>query len=348
MTTTAPRPTRPAMSPPPVSPRRERSPRRIAFSHTLSRWDFKLSPYLYISPFFILFAIVGLFPLLYTAWVSVHEWNLIGGQGDFVGFENFAFVLQQPPFWVALRNTFSIFIISAVPQVIAALLIAAVLDRNLRGKTFWRMGVLLPYVVAPVAVALIFSNMFGDQYGLINNMLGRIGLDPIGWHSEILPSHLAIATMVNFRWTGYTALILLAAMQAIPRDYYEAAMLDGAGLVRQFFSITIPQLRPTLIFVIVTSTIGGLQIFDEPRMYDQFGQGGASGQWMTITIYLYNLGWGQLNFGRAAAVAWLLFLIIVIVGLINLAITRSIASGDSPEKVLARAQRRAARKELAR
>lgn len=347
MTTTDPRPLRTVLSPPPAA-RPTRSPRRIAFSHTLSRWDVKLSPYLYISPFFILFAIVGLFPLVYTAWVSVHEWNLIGGQGEFVGLENFAFVLQQPQFWVALRNTFSIFLISSVPQVIAAVLIAAVLDRNLRGKTFWRMGVLLPYVVAPVAVALIFSNMFGDQYGLINNVLGRLGLDPIGWHSEVLPSHIAIATMVNFRWTGYNALILLAAMQAIPRDYYEAAMLDGAGIVRQFFSITIPQLRPTLIFVIVTSTIGGLQIFDEPRMYDQFGQGGASGQWMTITIYLYNLGWGQLNFGRAAAVAWLLFLIIVIVGLINLALTRAIASNDSPEKVLARSQRRAARKELAR
>ncbi|WP_169077034.1 carbohydrate ABC transporter permease [Microcella alkalica] len=348
MTTTATRPERPALASPPPALRPERSPRRIALSQTLSRWDVKVSPYLYISPFFILFAIVGLFPLLYTAWVSVHEWNLIGGQGDFVGFENFAFVLGQPQFWIALRNTFSIFLISAVPQVIAALLIAAVLDRNLRAKTFWRMGVLLPYVVAPVAVALIFSNMFGDQYGLINNMLGRLGLDPIGWHSEVLPSHLAIATMVNFRWTGYTALILLAAMQAIPRDYYEAAMIDGAGLVRQFFSITIPQLRPTLIFVIVTSTIGGLQIFDEPRMFDQFGQGGASGQWMTITIYLYNLGWGQLNFGRAAAVAWLLFLIIVIVGLINLALTRAIASGDSPQKVLARSQRRAAQKEAAR
>ena len=303
----------------------ERPVRRLAFSQKLSRWDVKFSPYLYISPFFILFAITGLFPLVYTAWVSVHEWNLIGGQGDFVGLDNFAFVLQQTPFWVALRNTFSIFLISAVPQVAFALVVAAVLDQNLRAKTFWRMGVLLPFVVAPVAVTLIFSNMFGDQYGLINNMLGRIGLEPIGWHSEILPSHLAIATMVNFRWTGYTALILLAAMQAIPRDYYEAAMIDGAGVIRQFFSITIPQLRPTLIFVIVTSTIGGLQIFDEPRLYDQTGQGGASGQWMTITIYLYNLGWGQLNFGRAAAVAWLLFLIIVIVGLINVAITRSIA-----------------------
>jgi len=325
MTTTAPRPPAPAPLTPPSAPTTERSVRRIAFSQTLSRWDVKVSPYLYISPFFILFAITGLFPLVYTAWVSVHEWNLIGGQGDFVGFDNFAFVLSNPPFWIALRNTFSIFLISAVPQVLLALLIAAVLDRNLRAKTFWRMGVLLPYVVAPVAVTLIFSNMFGDQYGLINNVLSDLGIDPIGWHSEVLPSHVAIATMVNFRWTGYTALILLAGMQAIPRDYYEAAMIDGAGTIRQFFSITIPQLRPTLIFVIVTSTIGGLQIFDEPRLYDQTGQGGASGQWMTITIYLYNLGWGQLNFGRAAAVAWLLFLIIIIVGLINVAITRSIA-----------------------
>ena len=308
--------------------KKERSVRRIAVSQKLSRWDVRVSPYLYISPFFILFAITGLFPLLYTAWVSVHEWNLIGGQGDFVGFDNFAFVLSNPPFWIALRNTFSIFLISAVPQVALALFIAAVLDRNIRAKTFWRMGVLLPYVVAPVAVTLIFSNMFGDQYGLINNLLGQIGIAPVGWHSDVLASHIAIATMVNFRWTGYTALILLAAMQAIPRDYYEAAMIDGAGIVRQFFSITIPQLRPTLIFVIVTSTIGGLQIFDEPRLYDQTGQGGASSQWMTITIYLYNLGWGQLNFGRAAAVAWLLFLIIIIVGLLNVAITRSIAKAS--------------------
>ncbi len=328
MTTTAPRPPAPAPLTPPSAPTTVRSVRRIAFSQTLSRWDVKVSPYLYISPFFILFAITGLFPLAYTAWVSVHEWNLIGGQGDFVGLDNFAFVLSNPPFWIALRNTFSIFLISAVPQIIVALLIAAVLDRNLRASTFWRMGVLLPYVVAPVAVTLIFSNMFGDQYGLINNLLGDLGIDPIGWHSEVLPSHIAIATMVNFRWTGYTALILLAGMQAIPRDYYEAAMIDGAGTVRQFFSITIPQLRPTLIFVIVTSTIGGLQIFDEPRLYDTAGQGGASSQWMTITIYLYNLGWGQLNFGRAAAVAWLLFLIIVIVGLLNVVITRSIAKAS--------------------
>ena len=306
----------------------ERRIRRIAFSQKLSHWDVKISPYLYISPFFILFTVTGLFPLLYTGYVSVHEWHLIGGEGDFVGLDNFTFVLQQPQFWIALRNTFSIFLLSMVPQVTFALVIAAVLNENLRAKTFWRMGVLLPYIVAPVAVTLIFSNMFGDQYGLVNNLLGQVGIAPVQWHSQELPSHVAIATMVNFRWTGYTALILLAGMQAIPRDLYEAASIDGASKPRQFFSITIPQLRPTLIFVIVTSTIGGLQIFDEPRLYDQFGQGGANSQWMTITIYLYHLGWGQLNFGRAAAVAWLLFVIIVLIGLVNLAITRTIAASN--------------------
>ncbi len=306
----------------------ERKIRRIALSHKLSHWDVKFSPYLYVSPFFILFAIVGLFPLVYTAWVALHDWNLIGGQGDFVGLQNFAFVMEDRKFWISLANTFSIFLFSSVPQVAFALVIAAVLNENLRAKTFWRMGVLLPYIVAPVAVALIFSNMFGDQYGLVNNALRTIGLDPVGWHSQVIPSHVAIATMVNFRWTGYTALILLAGMQAISRDLYEAASIDGASKVRQFFSITIPQLRPTMIFVIITSTIGGLQIFDEPRLYDQFGTGGADNQWLTMTIYLYTLGWGQLNFGRAAAVAWLLFLLIIIIGLINLAITRSISSSD--------------------
>ena len=305
-----------------------RSIRRVALSHRLSRWDVRFSPYLYISPFFVVFALVGLFPLLYTAWVSVHDWNLIGGQGDFVGLENFATVLAQPYFWTSLRNTFSIFLLSSVPQVLVAISIAAVLDFNLRGKTFWRMGVLLPYVVAPVAVALIFNDLFGDKYGLINSLLTDIGLGPVRWHVGVLPSHFAIATMVNFRWTGYNALIFLAAMQAVPRDYYEAALIDGASRFRTFRSITVPLLRPIIIFVIITSTIGGLQIFDEARMFDQVGQGGANRQWQTLTLYIYELGWNQRNFGRASAVAWLLFLIIIVIAILNFVITRRIAGAS--------------------
>lgn len=310
---------------------KERTPRRIALSQRLGRWDVKFSPYLYVSPFFILFGLVGLFPLLYTGWVSLHDWDLIGGQGKWVGFDNFVFILQQRQFWIAVRNTLSIFLLSAIPQVVFAMIIAAVLDTNLRNKTLWRMSVLLPYIVMPVAVALIFGSMFGERYGLVNKTLAHIGIGPILWHTDPFASWLAIATMVNFRWTGYNALILLAGMQAIPRDLYESAAIDGAGRLNRFFRITIPQLRPTVIFVIITATIGGLQIFDEPRLYDQFGRGGSDQQWMTMTIYLYRLGWDQFKFGRAASVAWLLFLVIVVIGLVNLAITRRIAS--SAERV---------------
>ena len=300
----------------------------------LSRLDVRLSPYLYISPFFILFAIVGLYPLLYTAFVSVHDWHLIGGQGDFVGLKNYVDVLGQQRFGRALGNTFSIFLLSSVPQVIAAIAIAALLDANLRAKTFWRMGVLLPYVVAPVAVSLIFSKLFADQSGLVNTLLATIGIDPIGFHSDRLASHLAIATMVNFRWTGYNTLIFLAAMQAVPRDIYEAAIVDGATRWRQFWSVTVPMLRATIIFVVINSTIGGLQIFDEPRMYDTLGLGGADRQWMTMTMFLYELGWGaQKSFGRAAAVAWILFGIIIAIGMVNFLLTQRIASGDAPRRV---------------
>ena len=315
----------------------DRQIRRLGFSQQLSKWDVKFSPFLYISPFFILFALTGLFPLLYTAYVSVHEWSLIGGEGGFVGFDNFLFTLQNPIFWVALRNTVSIFLLSTVPQLVLAITIAAVLDTNLRAKTFWRMGVLVPYVLTPVAVALVFSFMYADKLGIVNNFLGVIGLPPVAWHSDAFASHIAIASMVNFRWTGYNALILLAAMQAVPRDFHEAAMIDGAGAVRRFFSITIPSLKPTIIFVVITSTIGGLQIFDEPTLYDQYGRGGNDKQWLTITMLIQNTGWRENgNFGRAAAIAWLLFLIILLIGLINLAITRSISGSGVPKAPRAR------------
>ena len=185
-------------------------------------------------------------------------------------------MLQDRFFWNSLFNTVSIFLLSAIPQLVVAAIIAAVLDQNLRAKTFWRMSILLPYVVTPVAVAMIFTNMFGEQYGLINNILSSFGLDPVMWKNETLPSHIAIATMVNWRWTGYNALILLAAMQSVPRDIYESAAIDGAGAVRRFFSITLPSIRPTMVFVIITATIGGLQIFTEPRLFDPVAAGGTA------------------------------------------------------------------------
>lgn len=312
---------------------------RSALRERLSRWDMRTAPYLYIAPFFVIFIITGLFPIGYTAVISLMDWDMVRSRGEFVGFDQYWRVLSAPEFWIALRNTVSIFLLSTVPQLVAAIVIAAALDRNIRARTFWRMSVLVPYVMAPVAVGLIFSNMFGDRFGLVNSLLAQMGMTSIPWHTDPFASHIAIATMVNFRWTGYNTLILLAAMQAIPREYYEAATVDGAGAIRQFFSITIPGLRGTLIFVVVTSTIGGLQVFDEPRMFDHTGTGGPDNQWLTIALYLYNVGWGESDFGRAAAMAWILFALILLVGLVNLAVTRRMVRDDTVP-VDARSKRR--------
>jgi cellobiose transport system permease protein len=299
--------------------------RRLLRRQRRSRWDVKLSPYLYISPFFVLFGLVGLFPLLYTAFLSVHDWDKIYRQrGDFSGLENFDFVVNDPIFQKALVNTFSIFLMSSVPQIVVAVAIAALLDNQLRGSTFWRMSVLLPFVVAPAAAALIFGSLFADQSGLINSVLREIGLEPIRWHVDRLWSHFAISGMVNWRWTGYNTLIFLAAMQAIPRDLYESAALDGASRLRQFWSVTLPLIRPTMIFVVVTSTIGGLQIFTEPRLFDDSmsREGGADHQYMTMALYIYDRGIVDGFYGRASAAACLLFLIIVAIALLNFALTR--------------------------
>lgn len=298
--------------------------------HFWGRIDSKYSPYLYISPFFILFAIVGLFPLVYTFIVSINDWDLLAGAGEWVGIENYKAELTSPLFWNSLFNTFSIFLLSAIPQLIVATFIAAMLDQNIRAKTFWRMSVLVPYVVTPVAVTLIFSSAFDEKYGLINNLLQTLNFDPVAWKTDVLPSHFAIATMVNWRWTGYNALILLAAMQAVPRELHESAALDGAGTFRRFFSITLPSIRPTMIFVIITATIGGLQIFTEPKLFNASSSvpGGPERQYQTTVLYLWDLAFNRGDFGRASAVAWMLFIIIIVIGVINFLLTGAIASNS--------------------
>ncbi|MGO4595884.1 carbohydrate ABC transporter permease [Leifsonia sp. 2TAF2] len=331
MTTTATTARDDAAAAAPSSPRKRAPRTELTYKQRLNRFDVKASPYFYIAPFFVLFALVGLFPLIYTFVVSLNNWNLLTGPGEWVGFKNYATELSDPFFWNSLFNTISIFLLSAIPQLIAAVFIAAILDQNIRSKTFWRMSVLLPYVVTPVAVTLIFSSAFDEKYGLINNMLQAIGVDPVMWKTETFPSHVAIASMVNWRWTGYNALILLAAMQAVPRDIHESAALDGAGSFRRFFSITLPSIRPTMIFVIITATIGGLQIFTEPKLFNPSSAvpGGPQRQYQTTVLYLWDMAFNRQNFGKASAIAWMLFLLIVIFGVLNFLISRRIASTES-------------------
>ncbi|WP_245866227.1 carbohydrate ABC transporter permease [Prauserella marina] len=295
----------------------------------LGRWDVKYSPYLYVAPFFVIFGVVGLFPLLYTAYVSLFDWELIDDSPSFIGFGNYVLLMSDPQFWKVLTNTFSIFLLSAIPQVIMAVLLAALLNTRLRFPTGWRIGILMPYVASLVALGIIFANLFGPNFGLVNGIFELLGLDRVDWQANRFASHVAIAIMVNWRWTGYNALIVLAAMQAIPRELHEAAVVDGAGPVRRFFSVTLPLLRPTLIFVIVTATIGGLQIFTEPKLFDAMpgsNNGGSTNQFQTVTLFMYQSAFEREDLGYASAIAWVLFVIIILVALINFLLTRRIAS----------------------
>lgn len=303
-------------------------PPGLTWRQKLSHWDFRFSPYLYVVPFFALFLVIGVYPMVYSGYLSFFSWPRYGlTHGEGVGFANYGHVLADPVFHKAFWNTIGIFVLSAVPQVVVATVVAAMLDTPLRGRTWWRMSVLLPFVVAPAAAALIFGSIFADKTGLANEVLRAVGLSGVAWHTDRFASWTAIATMVNYRWTGYNTLIILAALQAIPRQLYEAAAIDGASRVQQFFHVTLPSIRPTMLFVIITATIGGMQIFTEPRLFDtnlQF-QGGADYQYQTLTMYVFNTSnSGTDPYPRAAAATWVIVLIIIGIALLNYAITRQV------------------------
>jgi cellobiose transport system permease protein len=299
----------------------------------LRRLDTKASPYAYVTPFFALFIAFGAFPLIYTAYVSLTDRNLLSPTTHFVGLANYTALFHDSYFWNAVENTFAIWIISTVPQLLLALGLAQVLNAQLRVRTLFRMAVLLPQITSLVAVTLIFAQLFGHDYGLINYVLGLFGIHHVYWEAGRFSSWIALSTMVIWRWTGYNALIYLAAMQAIPDELYEAAVVDGGGRWQQFRHVTVPMLRPTIIFTVIISTVGGLQLFTEPYLFEpnQSGHTGGSGrQYQTVALYLYEKSFGssQFKFGYASAIAWSLFLIIAVASLINFLFIRRIRSAE--------------------
>jgi cellobiose transport system permease protein len=308
--------------------------RRWTIRRRLHRLDAKAAPYLYISALFILFGLFGLFPLGYTAYVAMTDRTLLDPTWNFIGLDNFTALIHDSYFWNSLENTLGIFLISTIPQLLFALFLAHVLNTQLRARTFFRMFVLLPQVTSLVAVALIFTQLFSHDYGLINYVLSQFGIHKIDWEAGRLSSWVAISVMVTWRWAGYNALIYLAAMQGIPDELYEAAAIDGAKKWRQFRHVTIPLLRPTIIFTVIVSTIGGLQLFTEPYLFEPSAQGSTGGsarQYQTVVMYLYEKAFAgtQFDFGYAAAIGWALFLLIAVISLINFLIVRRIRSAEA-------------------
>lgn len=294
----------------------------------LSRLDMKGSPYLYLAPFFVIFLIFQAYPLLYTFWVSLHDQDL-GGEGTFVGLDNFTALLQDDTFWNSVYNTLGIFVVATVPQLLIALFLANALNRRMRGRGFFRMTMAVPIITSTAAVAIVFGQIYNRDFGVVNWVLGAFGVEDMDWRATKWASWIAISTMVDWRWTGYNTLIYLASMQSIPKDLYESAALDGASPRRQFWQITVPMLRPTIIFTVIISTIGGLQLFVEPLMFTSGSNGYTGGtlrQYQTVTLYLFENMFGRFNLGYAAAVACMLFLLTIIVALINYLLTRRISS----------------------
>ncbi|MGW0607251.1 carbohydrate ABC transporter permease [Streptomyces sp. NPDC002640] len=283
----------------------------------LHRLDVKGAPYVFVAPFFVVFAAFSFYPLVYTSWISLHRVELATLDiMEWVAFDNYVALWSDTRFWNALGNTITIGIISTVPQLLMALGLAHLLNYRMRGSLFFRVASLVPYATSVGAAALVFTMIFERDFGMINWGLGLFGVDPVNWEGDKWPAQLAISTIVIWRWTGYNALLYLAAMQAIPAERYEAAAIDGASRWKQFIHVTVPGIRSTVVFTIVLSTIGATQLFGEPLIFGQ-GPNGISGgvdnQYQTLGLLLYEEGWKNYQMGRSATVAWAMFLLLIIV-----------------------------------
>ena len=284
--------------------------------------------YLYVLPFFVVFAAFSVYPWVQTAWLSLHKVELSTFKRkpmEWVGFQNYIDLFHDHFFWNAFWNTISLALISTIPQLLMALGIAHLLNYKLRGRTFFRISMLLPYATSLAAATIIFTELFDPHVGFIDWVLRSVHLHSVDWQNSKWPAQIAISSIVTWRWTGYNALIYLAGLQAVDQQLYEAAAIDGASRWKQFRYITLPSLRPTIIFTIVISTIGALQLFGEPKLYQPLAQpsGGSDNQYQTLSLLMYQQGFSYGHLGQASAIAWTMFIFIVIAVLVNLFLSRN-------------------------
>jgi cellobiose transport system permease protein len=305
-----------------VALRRRTQERRGSPRRALARY---LPLYLSISPFYILFAVFGMFPIAFSLYLSFQKWDGIGAM-KFVGLSQYSFLVTDPYFWQSIANTLEIWIISTIPMLFLALVIAFLLNSGLRGQSWYRVAYFIPNVTSIVAIAIIFGSLFGGSFGLLNSLLTALKLPTVQWLIDPWGIKIAIASMVVWRWTGYNAIIYLAGLQSIPAELYEAARVDGASTRQIFFRITLPLLRPVILFTVITSTIGGMQVFTEPQvLVGNLGGPGNAG--LTMVLYLYQQAFGQSQFGYGAAIGWGLFVIIVLFSALNWRLVQQPAAG---------------------
>ncbi|CAL9629302.1 Lactose transport system permease protein LacF [Streptomyces sp. enrichment culture] len=289
----------------------------------LSHWRL----YAAISPFYLLFLCFGLVPVGFSLYLSFHRWDGLGAM-EWAGLAQFRYLIGDTDFWSSIGNTLVIWALATFPMIFLAMVTAVMLNSAVRFKNVYRFAYFLPNVTSIVAVAIVFGSVFSTNFGLMNALLQAVGLDQVAWLNTPWGIKVAIATLMTWQWTGYNAIIFLAGLQTIPGELYEAARIDGAGPVQTFFRVTLPLLRPTLLFVLVVSTVTGLQSFAEPQVLLQTTanestfSGGPDHAGRTMVLYFFQQTFDNNDFGYGAAVAWGIFLVVVLFSIINWRLVR--------------------------
>ncbi|MGW6558537.1 carbohydrate ABC transporter permease [Streptomyces hydrogenans] len=273
----------------------------------------RVAPYLFVLPAILLFAGFKLYPIAWSFVLSLYK--TIDGVDTFVGADNYSRLLKDPLFWTALKNT-GIILVVQVPVMLALATGLAVAFNStfLKARSVFRLGFFMPMVTGLVAYGIIFSVLLNEQYGLVNWVLSLVGISDVPWLTDPFWAKISLGLALTWHYTGYNAVLLLARLQTIPKELYDAASVDGAGAWGTFRHVTLPGLRPAILLTTVLSTIGTLQIFDEPYILTRGGPDNAT---LTIGVYLYQNAFQFFDFGYASAIAYALAVLIGILGLIQ-------------------------------
>ena len=273
-------------------------------------------PYVFIAPAAILFAIFTIYPIVSSFILSFQ--TSVRGQYVFAGLDNYKRLLEDAIFWKALGNTFIIFVVQVPIMLILALILASLLNSQLlKLKGFFRVSFFLPAITSLVAYSILFSIMLQEE-GILNTFISYLGVDRISWLSDPFWAKVSIILAMTWRWTGYNMVIFLAALQNVPEEMYEAASIDGAGKIRKFFSITVPSLKPVILFAAILSTIGTLQLFDEPY---NLTKGGPADATMSLGLYIYQNGFNYFDFGYASAIAYAVVVLVAVLTFVQFKVT---------------------------
>jgi ABC-type sugar transport system permease subunit len=298
----------PTAAPAPSEPRK-----RTAGAGRRQRFARHGWPLLFISPFFVLFAVFSLYPIGFSAWLSLHDWSLIG-PARWVGLDNYHALLHDALFWQSMLNAALLFLIYVPAMTFLALVLAALLNsRYVRLEGLWRTLIFLPYIMSgTVAAAFTFQLLLDGDAGYANRLLSFVGVSPVPWLGSTWWARISVGLLVLWVWLGYNMLIMLAGLLAIPPELSEAARVDGAGPVRIFFRITVPLLRPVIVFSVTLSIIGTFSLFTEPLLLTNGGPANAT---TTPVIQIWQNTFSFLRVGYSSAMSWVYFAVIVVMAL---------------------------------